>query len=386
MHTIAMTLPRRQLLGELERRIERKMRQQAKRDARYGAGRVHLTSYMENIGWPELFGYRMTDYFADAGFTIEQNLRQQIFWADNIDDDTLPSLAVAADVGMYWDMTLFGQRIAHSEIGVPEFLPHPFGAAPELAALDRFDFHTTGDMPLLLGKYARMQEMNAREYDHRLTITFPCFQRGPLDIYVQLRGYEAFVDDLVERPELLRAALTLLADERLRFAQTRAQFLGEALPATTFVADDWVNIPFISPATFREIVMPVYARVRAQEGAVTGFHTCGKMEAVAPDLLSVFPEMDWLDVSGWNDVQALDAVVDPRITFHVSIINTVSLSDAPEVQRPLLEAIRRVSTHRPVSVCAQAIVKLYPSYEEVLARLNRFVALTFSVLLDNKKW
>ncbi len=382
MNTAAMTLPRVQLLGEVERRIAQKMTRQAERDARFGADRVHLTSYMENIGWPELFGYRMPEYFSDAGFAIEQHLRQQIWWADNTDDDTLPSLAVAADVGMYWDMTLFGQRIAHNDIGVPEFLPHPFGAVPDVALLGHFDFYTTGDMPRLLSKYARMREVNAREYANRLEITFPCFQRGPLDIYVQLRGYEAFVDDLAERPEMLRSTLSFLVDERLRFAQARGHFLNEALPSTTFIADDWVNIPFISPATFRDILMPVYAHARAQEGLVTGFHTCGKMEAVAADLLAVFPEMDWLDVSGWNDVQVLDAAVDPRIKFHLGIINTVSLGDAPDVQRLLLEAIRRVSAHRPVSICAQAIVKLYPTYAEVLARLNRFVALAQRILYE----
>jgi len=382
MNNTAMNLPRVRLLGELERRIEQKMARLAERDARYGAARVRLTSYMENIGWPELFGYRMTDFFTDAAFAIEQKLRQQIWWDDNIDDDTLPSLTMQADVGMYWDMTLFGQRIVHNTIGVPEFMPHPFGATtlPDVDLLGHFDFYTTGIMPLLLANYAQMREVNAREYENRLAITFPCFHRGPLDIYVQLRGYEQFVDDLTERPELLQTALSFLADERRRFARERGIFLGEALPSTTFVADDWVNIPFISPANFRSILLPVYAHIQAQEGAVTGFHTCGNMEAVVADLLAVFPKKNSLDVNGWNDVQRLDAAVDPHIHFHVGIINTVSMSDATDVQRPLLEAIRRVSAHRQVSVCAQAIVKLYPTYEAVLDRLNRFVALAYTTL------
>ena len=52
-------------------------------------------------------------------------------------------------------------------------------------------------------------------------MTFPTFNRGPLDINVQLRGYEGFIDD-------------------------------------------WVNVPFISPALFRDFVLPLYHRLKAQ--------------------------------------------------------------------------------------------------------------------------
>ena len=374
MNTTAMSLPRSALLGEVEQRIARKAA------AHEGAARIPLTGYMENIGWPELFGFRMAQYFDDPAFTIEQFLRQQIWWADNVNDETQPSLTVPADVGMYWDMTLFGQTVTHTDVGVPGFPAHPFRETPDLELLGQFDFATTGEMPRLLAKYEQMLTINARDYDGGLQITFPSFHRGPLDIYVQMRGYEGFINDLVERPEFVQAALLHLVDERWRFAQARAAYLGKPLPDTTFVADDWVNLPFITPTFFREMVVPVYAHLRAREGPVTGFHTCGRLEAVTPDLLAVFPEMDWIDVSGWNDLCLLDAAVDPRIRFHVSIINTVSLSDAVEEQRGLLRQIAAVGQRRSVSVCAQAIVKLCPTYDETLARLNRFLALARKAL------
>ena len=170
------------------------------------------------------------------------------------------------------------------------------------------------------------------------------------------------------------------ADARLRFAKARAAFLGETLPEPTFVADDWVNVPFITRTFFHEVMTPVYARIRQQEGAVTGFHTCGKLDAIVEDLLTVFPEITSLEVSRWNDVAALDAKVDPRIGFGCAVINTVSLGDHEAGQRAKLNAIRRAAAHRKVTVCAQAIVKLYPTYEETLARLNRFLGFADDVL------
>ena len=355
MNDAAFHLPKRELLAELERRIAAKTAEQAERDERFGSARIRIGSYMENIGWPELFGFTMQRYFDDADFSIEQYLRQQIFWADNVPDDTIPGRQIMADTGMYWDITLFGQRIVHSAIGVPEFLPHPLQQSGDLRTLGHFDFYRTGEMPRLLAKYQRMQEIAHDDYAGKLEITFPAFHRGPLDIYVQLRGYAQFLDDVTERPRELAAGLTFLADERLRFARERQQFLHEAaLPPTTFVADDWVNLPFISPAIFREFVVPVYARIRANEGPVTGFHTCGNMLAVTPELLAVFPEMTGLDVSGWNDVRALDALLAPHIAFACGIINTISLGDARDERQAVLEAIREVartarspSAHRP---------------------------------------
>ncbi len=371
-----MHISKDRLLPELERRIETRQAEQKERDSRYGGNRIRITSYMENIGWPELFGYRMQRFFDDPDFAIEQHLRQQIFWADNVQDDTVPSLSLQADVGMYWDATLFGQKIEHTDIGVPEFLPHKFQERFDPEALGHFDFNTTGDMPSLLAKYRRMKEIARQEYGGKITINFPNFHRGPLDIYVQMRGYEQFLEDTMDRPEELTKALNFLVDERLRFAHERQHFLGEdSLPKTTFVADDWVNIPFITPTFFREFVVPVYDRIRAHEGEVTGFHTCGRMDEVIVDLLKVFPGISWLDVSGWNDIRKLDGLVDTSVNFGASIINTVSLSDAVDEQRAKLVDIAEVHKHRAVSICAQAIVKLYPTYEEVFSRLSRFLAM-----------
>jgi hypothetical protein len=376
MNTDAMTLAPEQLVEALEARMPRRQAEIAERDARGGVARIRITSYMENIGWPELFGYDMNRFFADPAFAIEQRLRQAIFWTDNVADDTLPTLTLPADVGMYFDLTLFRQRIIHTPQGVPEFAPHPLQARLALEEVGNFDFLHTGEMPRLIANYQRMVALARDVYGGRLTVTFPHFHRGPLDIFVQLRGYENALEDMAERPEQVHAFLAFFADARLRYARARQAFLGEAaLPPTTFVADDWVNIPFIRPDMFRDFVVPVYRRSRAGEGLVRGFHTCGCFEAVVAELLDVFPEMRALEVSGWNDVRAIHAAVDPRVAFEVHVRNAVSLSASVEEQQELLTAIADVGCTRPVSVCAQAIVRLLPTYEETLARLNRFIAL-----------
>jgi hypothetical protein len=376
-----MSIPKQQLMGELERRTEQKRKDVAERDARFGRGRVPMTSYMENIGWPELFGYEMHQVHDDPVFAAEQRLRELIFWADNVDDDTVPAATLQADVGWYWDITLFGMKIHHSPIGVPEFEPHPFRERLDLSLLGRFDFHETGDMPRLLAKYERLRELSIEEYGGKLEVTLPSFNRGPLDIYVQLREYVNFAEDAGARPDELHAALNHLVDERMRFARERQHYLGlPSLPPTTYVADDWVNVPFISPVMFRDFVVPLYRRIRAEEGPPNGFHTCGNFEAVALDLVGVFPEIEMLEASPWNAVAALDAILPPKVGLQAAILNTVSLGVSEAEQRSKLEPVREAARRRKMWLNVQAIERIPATYEETFARLDGFLSLARRVL------
>jgi hypothetical protein len=278
--------------------------------------------------------------------------------------------------GYYWDTTLLGQRIRTSPEGVPEFLPHPLATAPDLGLLPEWDFQSSGDMPILLRQYRELGRLSAERYGGKVTVGFPRFQRGPLDIFIQMRGYERFALDLVERPQFIRDALSRIVTERVRWNRERAGFLGQTPESGgTFVADDWVNPPFVSPAVFRDFVLPAYRAIQDREGTVTGFHTCGPLQGLVGDLLEAFPAIETLEVSGWNDVKELDRIVDRRIGFACQVRNTVVLAGTEEQHRSLLADIARVARARRVSLCAQAIVRVHSTYDEDISRMNRFISL-----------
>ena len=224
MNLTALTLPADQLLPRLQERIACRNEQINARDAQYGANRVRVTSYMENIGWPELLGFDMNRFYSDADFALETQLRQKIFWADNTADDSVIDPSVNASTGMYYDMTLFGQHIHHTWDGVPQFEPHPLAqmAHPNPTDLPNWDFAASGDMPQLIAQYQSLVELSRQRYGGALQVNFPHFHRGPLDIYVQMRGFENFVDDAFERPQMVLEFLRFFVDARLRFAQERA--------------------------------------------------------------------------------------------------------------------------------------------------------------------
>ena len=324
-------------------------------DRVFGKERVRIGSYMENLGWPELFGFDMNRYFDDPCFMLETELRQRIFWSDNSNDDGLPNMRVSPTVGMYFDITMFGQRVWHEASGVPQFEPHAIQNTPDLSLIPPIDFYTSGAMPNLLRQHKAILELNRDRYAGALAISFPGFGRGPFDVAIQLRTYEKFIEDTMERPEFVHAFLSRIVRERTAWNREHRRYLGESEPIApqTWVDDDWINIPLLSPDMIREFALPVYQEIVRLEGKVVGFHTCGRLEAVVTDLLKVFGGITCLDVSGWNDFELLDEFVDPKVAFGINLKNTFVLTGTPEQHREVLRHIARVGKRRGVSICTR---------------------------------
>ena len=372
----AMSIPADRLSEALEERIHQKQAVLEQRQKAFG-DRIYIHSYMENIGWPELFGYDMNRVFTDAAFAMEMELRQRIFWTDNSLDDAVPGLWFQATVGMYYDITLFGEVVTHTPQGVPLFGRHPIADTPDLSLIPPIDFHTGGMQCQLLALHQHMQQLNRQCYGGKLTIGFPGFGRGPLDVYIQMRTYENFIEDTAERPEFVHALLERIASERVAYNVWRRDFLGEAPPEdpTCGIDDDWVYCPFISPEIFRQFVLPVYRRIARDEGPLVHFHTCGSIVPIVHDLLDAFPSLKNLDVGGWNDFEQLDQMVDPEVAFSLAFKNTFVLTGSPQQHRDVLRRMAHVSRRRKVTICAQAMVRLHDTYDEDLARMNAFIAL-----------
>ena len=185
-----------------------------------------------------------------------------------VNDGGLPGLDVASSVGMYFDLTLFGQEVRHNRQGVPEFRPHPLASRPDMSSLPaEVDFHTSGDMPRMIRYHQGMRDAARRGYGGAVSVGMRDFLRGPLDAYVQLRSYEGFVEDTIERPALARKRMSYFVSERARWVAQRRQFLGQGVCESTEVHDDWVNVPFISPAMFRTFVLPAYKELQQSAGS-----------------------------------------------------------------------------------------------------------------------
>ena len=369
----AMQLDGGALPGAIREAQEKKREVCAQRDRQYGEGRAKISSYLENIALPDVFGFDMNDYYRDPELAMDIDLRHTLFWLDNSRDDGIGGLGANAEI-MYYDMTLFGLVIDHQKDGVPIFRRHALEDDPDLSVLKPFDFETTGLMPTVLARYHAFSRMSEERFGGELSLGFPIFHRGPLDIAMQLRGYENFIGDCAEDPAYVHRLLDYIISERLRFNKLAAPFRPKREGRrTSYVADDWVNVPFISPEMFSEFIVPAYRRIQDAEGTVTGFHTCGLILPIVDKLLEVFPGIRTLEVSHWNDLEALDKLVDPNIGFHHQTIPSFTLFAPPEEQDAKIAAMARVRKHRRVSLGVAAIIRMHDTLDETIAAMNSFI-------------
>ena len=293
-----------------------------------------LNVEMENpIAWVKLFGYDPVRYFTDALFHLEQVLRQKLWFFRNINDDVPISSWVPAWLGHYPEYTFFGLSVGVREHGGPEIqTDHALTETPDLSLLAPVDFRTSGWMPRMLQWYEDLVALAAG----RLDIGFFAWNRGCLDIAVQLRGYGNLLLDTVENPQFVHDLLGLLTRERCAWFDAAAEYLGTPV-GPTWVADDWVAVPYISPRIFADFVLPRYLEIEAHHGVFAGFHSCGDQAPLHADMLRI-KTLGSFEVSPWMNLEQTLANLPADKHLGIAVHPSDVVVDTPEQMAAKLHA------------------------------------------------
>ncbi|MGD0091634.1 MAG: uroporphyrinogen decarboxylase family protein, partial [Planctomycetota bacterium] len=163
-------------------------------------------------------------------------------------------------------------------------------SAPSLEALQQMPWPDPADPARYRGLRERVRQLRAAT-DRALFGMAPCGH----DLFNQLlrvRGMEEGFMDLVANPDFAEAFL-----ERLTRTICQAQelFLGAVVDLIDvhFTADDLAgqNGPLISPALYRRLLKPRWARIlqtiKARTKAKILYHSCGALGAFLPDLIEL---------------------------------------------------------------------------------------------------
>lgn len=334
-----------------------------------------ITAYLENIGWTQLFGYDMNDYYGGPRLNCELQLRQKLYAFEHFDDDTPITADLSASTGWYFDMTVMGLDVAHEPCGVPLIQDdHPLTRSPDLALLPRHNFHVSGEMPRVFALYESLQELTAG----RMNVVFPRWERGPLDLAIQLRGYEALMADVVERPQFVHDLFRYLCEERMRWWDAYCEEFGVADRAAG-IADDWINAPFISPGFFEEFCLPRYLELEQFHGRITRVHSCGNKVPFFP-LLRRLETLDIFEVNHWTDLAATCREVPPTKALSIALLNTDVLLQGEAEQEAQLREIGDLCAGRRYEVVGSAIMKVHDEIAEDIARAQRWIALADATL------
>ncbi|HJN18822.1 MAG TPA: uroporphyrinogen decarboxylase family protein [Armatimonadota bacterium] len=277
--------------------------------------RPRINIEMEDpIAWIRLFGYDPEPYFNDPLFNLEQQIRQKLWKFRNFEDDIPLTSHIPAWLGHYPEYTFFGMDVGVQEHGGPDIqTDHPMTRDANVGMLEPVDFRASGWMPRMLRWYEDLAELA----DGRLEVSFFAWNRGNLDLAVQLRGYENLLMDCLETPEFVHELMIFLTRQRNAWHDARAEHLGTGI-GPTWVADDWVAVPYISPKIFGEFVLPRYLEIEAHHGVFGGFHSCGDQRPLHADMLKI-ETLNSYEVSPWMDVETAMESLPPDKHVHIAV-------------------------------------------------------------------
>ena len=131
-----------------------------------------------------------------------------------------------------------------------------------------------------------------------------------------LMGMENALINYLEEPEEMAALAEAIADYRIRLIRKFAQTVKLDM---IWYSDDWGTQTslFISPESWRQIIMPQTKRIYdcAKElGLLFCQHSCGKIEAIFPDFVSMGPDI-WNPCQPCNDLAELKRRFGDKICF-----------------------------------------------------------------------
>ena len=329
----------------------------------------------EPIAWTVLFGFDANRYFADPWFYMEQTLKHKLWRWQHVRDDALMTPDISAWLGHYPEYTLLGMSVDFTPKGIPILQQdHPISRQADMRLLSPISFTESGWMPRAL----RWHEDLTRIAAGRLKVGFVTWARGCLDLAIQLRGYTNFVGDTVERPGFIHDLLGFLTEQRLIWHDAFCAHFGQRLrPA--YIADDWLNVPFISPGMFVDFVLPRYLEIEAHHGGIGGIHSCGNQTPLQCHMLEL-KSLRGFEVSPWTDLEQTLVNIPSAMGLGLSLHpNDVLLATEQEMRAKLLSIGSRCEGRR-WGLGTSGLTPIFADNAEYAQRIDSWLAIAREVL------
>ncbi len=160
---------------------------------------------------------------------------------------------------------------------------------------------------------------------------------------------DRFVYDMADHPGLIDSLLHAMAEANYR----EYEALASTTPAKVIVFWDCVNSLQITPAQFREYVVPVYRRyaeICHRYGKILVCHTCGRIRAFMGMFLETNVDaIDWLTPPETGDVVFRDAqrLWDAKMGIMGTLLPAIVRFEPPDaLERHIHEVLKGVDTRR----------------------------------------
>lgn len=287
------------------------------------ADRIPIALIVDSPWLPGYVGIDTLDYFLSEGAWLKINcdlLRRfpDVAW--------IPGFWI--EYGMAAEPTAFGARVLWHHDRPPSLEAVPGGLAA-LADIDPPDPHEHGMMPLVLRRYALLEQQDI----HPKMVA----ARGPFAIANWVLGATELMLSLTEQPEAITKFLDTTTTTIIAFLHAQLDTLRE--PEGILVLDDLVGM--ISAQMFEEFARPLFSRIFVEfKGLIKIFHN----DTPCPHLLKPFSTLgfDVYNFSHLTDIATVQAAM-PNIALmgNVPPLKLMAEGTAEQVEQFARECIRK---------------------------------------------
>jgi hypothetical protein len=240
----------------------------------------------------------------------------------------------------------------------------------DVHCLNPIDFKTSGWMPRIF-----------RWYDDLCIITHGRMQvnwmmnwwRGCLDLAIELRGFDQFVNDTIERPVFVDDLLKFLVEQRCRWWEGYYRYFDMPRKPTD-IGDDWINVPFISPHMFARFVLPRYLEIEAFHGGINSIHSCGNQTPVQRYMLEL-KSLNNFEVSPWTSLEGTIRNLPPGKHLVVSLHPNDVLAASSQEMRAKLEKIATSLNGWSYDVGTSGLTPISVNLEDMISKIKSWTAI-----------
>ena len=171
-----------------------------------------------------------------------------------------------------------------------------------------------------------------------------------------------------------------LVEERIRWWEAYLKWSGTTGKGAG-IGDDWINIPFITPAMFDDFLLPCYQRLKEYHGGLGYVHSCGNKVPVQKRLVEL--DINSHEVNHWTDLDATLANVPPNKFLCVNLLNLDVLLTSDQQKETQLREIFTKCAGREFQVVGSAIEKVHEDMAEDIRQTQRWVEIAKTIFGRN---
>jgi len=339
-----------------------------------------------NSYWSRRLHLDLKEYFFNAETFLRANLEMAILHFDDYKDCSCVSKAINWSPGVATETALMGVKVSYPSDKDPWESKDPILDDPaKLEMLEYPDFYISPFMAYVHRMYSEICEM-VDKYAPDFKVNFPSIFRSPFAVACTLRGMENLLIDMYDNPDFVHRLMSYVTETRIRWEKERAVFLGQKIPAMK-IGNDEVNCPTISPALYKEFILPYETKLLKFYGKLDYFHSCGNITPLLESIKTLSPTL--LHISSWTDLRKAAEIfsgTSTRFEVWVHPAEDVMMASREHALEKISCIARTCSEYKvPGYSIVSGNIQAMDSFEKDDFQIKQWVEVCHKVIKDNFK-